>query len=157
MEIKASEFELQGDVAKITFMVSVSREEVPELSKRVREYKKYNLLTKRSEPKSKQSVNYLWSKVCELADLETSIGAVVSKDEVFDRVLRDYGQSEIFEIEAKEIALSLKEIYRIVDIIGDKDGKIMVKCFRGLNRLDKEELKILIDGVKYEIGQINDK
>lgn len=111
-----------------------------------------NDLSKRyevKEYKEKRSLNanaYSWALIGQIAD-----NLRLSKEEVYLRMLRDYGQSEIVSVRADiDVAGYFKYYEKFGN--GKVNGKefIHYKVYKGSSEFDTREMAIFIDGVVQE-------
>lgn len=111
-----------------------------------------NDLSKRyevKEYKEKRSLNanaYLWALIGQIAD-----NLRLSKEEVYIRMLRDYGQSEIVSVRAD---IDVTGYFKYFEKFGNGtvNGKefIHYKVYKGSSEFDTREMSIFIDGVVQE-------
>ena len=106
------------------------------------------------EHKEKRSLNanaYCWSLIGKIADITRA-----SKDEVYIRCLKRYGQSEIVSVLS---AIDVRGFFKYYEEIGKGhvDGREFThyRIFKGSSEYDTREMSILIDGVISEAKELD--
>lgn len=123
--------------AIIQYLFQQDREKVFE----VREYKSKRSLTQNA---------YFWILCNEIGN-----ALKISKDEVHLRMLKEYGQSEVFSIRSDiDVSRYLKYYEEIGR--GKVNGKEFThyRVFKGSSEMDSLEMSILIDGTVSEAAQL---
>lgn len=105
------------------------------------------------EYRQKRSLNanaYCWALIGEIAD-----NLRMSKEDVYLRMLKDYGQSEIISVRA-DINVSGYFKYYEKFGTGKVNGKdfIHYKIYKGSSEYDTKEMAIFIDGITQEAKAI---
>lgn len=99
------------------------------------------------EKRSKSQNSYAWELIGKLAD-----DMRMSKNEMYLKMLKDYGQSEILSI--REDVNPDGYISKYYEIVGDGyvKGKrfIHYKTYKGSSKFDTREMSIFIDGIIQE-------
>ena len=67
-----------------------------------------------------------------------------TKEAVYLLMLRDAGQFVDLEV-AKEAAQMLQRVYRYTEVLGEDEGRAVVRCYMGSSGYDSEEMSRLID------------
>jgi len=93
---------------------------------------------------SKSQFNMVWARIQDIANILR-----VSKWIVYNQCLKDYGQSEIFEVNADGLA-ALQEVYQITEILKQEDQTYQVQAWKGIEWMSSKELSIFTDGVLEE-------
>ena len=108
----------------------------------IKEYKKKRSLSQNS---------YAWVLIGKIAD-----SVRLSKEDVYLRMLKDYGQSQIISVADN---VNLRGYTKYYEEIGrsEIEGKrfIHYKLFKGSSEFDSEEMAIFIDGVIQECHNLN--
>ena len=99
----------------------------------------------------KRSLNanaYCWKLCTEIANVLTEGGAVVTKDEIYEENLKNYGQSDIVTLRA-DIEPSRHFDYFEERGRGEINGKeyIHYKVTVGSHRYNTREMSVLLDGI----------
>ena len=67
-----------------------------------------------------------------------------TKEAVYLLMLRDAGQFVDLEV-AKEATQMLQRVYRYTEVLGEDEGRAVVRCYMGSSGYDTEEMSRLID------------
>ena len=108
-------------------------------------------LKEHKEKRSKNANAYAWSLIGKIADaLRTS------KDEVYVKMLKRYGQSEIVSILSSVDVTGYFKYYEVAGTT-ELNGKPFThyKIFKGSSEYDTKEMSILIDGIVDEAKSLN--
>lgn len=109
---------------------------------------RYDLSIKKHRNKRSLNANaYLWEIVGRIADKMR-----MGKEEVYKRMLFDYGQYEVFEI-SKEI--NPAHFFKYYEEVDRKEDKITYIVYRGSSTYDSREMSVLIDGVIREATELD--
>ena len=105
-------------------------------------------IKKKTEKRSLSANNYHWQLINKIAKKINS-----TDDEVYDRMLRDWGTKEYVAVVPEAIPL-LKKAYKIVEIVSKVkvNGKnaVQLRLIRGSSTFDTLEMSKLINGVVEE-------
>lgn len=82
---------------------------------------------------------YFWVLCQEIAERTRS-----TKEAVYLLMLRDAGQFVDLEV-AKEATQMLQRVYRYTEVLGEDEGRAVVRCYMGSSGYDTEEMSHLID------------
>ena len=108
-------------------------------------------IDKHREKRSLNANNYAWA-------LLTEIGNVMklSKEDVYLKMLKDYGQSEMISVKAD---IPIGEYIKYYDEAGQStlNGKLFkhYRVYKGSSEFTKEEMSIFLDGVVAEAQELN--
>ena len=107
----------------------------------IKEYKEKRTLTQNS---------YMWSLINELANKMN-----LSKDDIYLKMIKDYSQSMLVTIRAD---IDVSKFFKYYDFereaeINGIDFKIY-KVYEGSSQMDKNEFRVLLDGVIQEAQQL---
>lgn len=107
-----------------------------------------------SEHKEKRSLNanaYAWTLIGKIADVLRT-----SKDEIYLKMLKRYGQSEIVSILSN---IDISGYFKYYEVAGTGTLKnkefTHYKIFKGSSEYDTKEMSILIDGIVSEAKDLN--
>lgn len=107
-----------------------------------------------SEHKEKRSLNanaYAWTLIGKIADVLRA-----SKDEIYLKMLKTYGQSEIVSILSN---IDISGYFKYYEVAGTStlNNKEFThyKIFKGSSEYDTKEMSILIDGIVSEAKDLN--
>lgn len=107
-----------------------------------------------SEHKEKRSLNanaYAWTLIGKIADVLRA-----SKDEIYLKMLKTYGQSEIVSILSN---INISGYFKYYEVAGTStlNNKEFThyKIFKGSSEYDTKEMSILIDGIVSEAKDLN--
>lgn len=67
-----------------------------------------------------------------------------TKDGVYLMMLRDAGQFTDLEVKAEAVPM-LQRVYRYTEVLGEDEGRAVVRCYMGSSSYDSEEMSRLID------------
>ena len=107
-------------------------------------------IDKHREKRSLNANNYAWA-------LLTEIGNVMrlSKEDVYLKMLKDYGQSEMISVKAN---IPIGEYIKYYDEAGEStlNGKTFkhYRVYKGSSEFDTREMAVLIDGIVSDAKQI---
>lgn len=103
---------------------------------------------KHRERRSLNANAYCWKLCTEIANVLTLQGLVVTKEDVYTKALKDYGQSDIVTILSKVNAADYFKYYEKISkgIIKDKEYTAY-RVFKGSSEYDTREMSILLDGI----------
>lgn len=101
--------------------------------------------------RNRRSINanaYCWKLCTEIANVLTLQGAVVSKDDVYIKALKDYGQSDIITIQSNVPAADYFKYFEEVSK-GTLKGKeyTAYRVYKGSSEYDTREMSVLLDGI----------
>ncbi len=106
------------------------------------------------EKKKKRSLSqnaYAWLLIGKIAD-----AVRLSKEEVYLKMLKDYGQSEIFSIRSDASLDGYCKYYeKIGSGVVDKKVFTHYKIFKGSSEFNSEEMAIFIDGIIHECQNLD--
>ena len=108
-------------------------------------------IDKHREKRSLNANNYAWA-------LLTEIGNVMrlSKEDVYLKMLKDYGQSEMISVKAN---IPIGEYIKYYDEAGEStlNGTLFkhYRVYKGSSEFTKEEMAIFLDGVVAEAKDLN--
>ena len=107
-----------------------------------------------SEHKEKRSLNanaYAWTLIGKIADVLRA-----SKDEIYLKMLKTYGQSEIVSILSN---IDISGYFKYYEVAGrstlNNKEFTHYKIFKGSSEYDTKEMSILIDGIVSEAKDLN--
>jgi hypothetical protein len=104
------------------------------------------------EKRSLNANNYVWKLITEIAN---SLTPTQSKEEVYFKMLQDYGQQEMISMLA---TINPKGYFKYYKEVGRSvlNGKEFVhyKIFKGTSEYNTKEMSIFIDGVVQEAKQL---
>jgi len=135
--------------AENTLMMYIPRNYADELRKIVEKkgIKSVEIKTKRKS-RSLNANNYFWTMCNKIA---IKLGS--TDDEVYMRMLRDFGTKEYVAVIPEAITM-LKKAYKIVEIINNVQVNgtkaVQVRLIRGSSTYDTKEMSILINGLVQE-------
>ena len=106
------------------------------------------------ELKQKRSLSqnaYAWKLIGEISDIVRK-----SKEEVYLRMLEDYGQSEIISILSEVDPKGYFKYYKAIgkSILNDKEFT-HYKIYKGSSEFNSKEMSIFIDGIIQECKQLD--
>jgi hypothetical protein len=112
--------------------------------------REYDMLTvKIDRYKAKRSLNannYAWKLITEIANVTRS-----SKEEVYLRMLKDYGQSDLVSVLAH---IPVEHYFKYYEEAGEStlNGKLFkhYRVYKGSSEFDTREMSIFIDGIVSE-------
>lgn len=108
-------------------------------------------IDKHREKRSLNANNYAWA-------LLTEIGNVMrlSKEEVYLKMLKEYGQSEMISVKAH---IPISDYVKYCDEVGEStlNGTLFkhYKVYKGSSEFNKEEMAIFLDGVVAEAKDLD--
>lgn len=98
------------------------------------------------EKRSLNANNYAWLLIGKIADAMR-----LSKEEVYLKMLKDYGQSEVISVLAN---IDVSGYFKYYEKFGESELKgkkfIHYKIFKGTSEYNTQEMSIFIDGVVQE-------
>ena len=110
--------------------------------------KEYQIEIKEYKPKrSLDSNSYCWVLCQKIANVMR-----LSKEEVYQRMLKEYGQFVIIKIRSDIMPQTYFEYYEEVN---QKEGYTYYKIFKGSSEMDSKEMSILIDGIVQEAQELD--
>lgn len=106
------------------------------------------------EHKEKRSLSqnaYAWKLITEIGNVLRK-----SKEEVYQMMLKDYGQSEIIVILSKVNPVGYFKYYdKIRDVIIKGNQFTQYKIYKGSSEFDSKEMSIFLDGIIQECKQLD--
>lgn len=100
-------------------------------------------IDKYREKRSLNANNYAWKLLTEIANIVRA-----SKEEIYLKMLKRYGQSVMISVEAH---IPFTEYYKYFDEAGEGtvNGKLFkhYKIYKGSSEFDKQEMAIFLDGI----------
>ena len=101
--------------------------------------------------RNKRSLNanaYCWKLCTEIANVLTLQGATTTKEDVYIKMLKDYGQSDIITVQSIVPAADYFKYYEEISK-GTIKGKeyTAYRVFKGSSEYDTREMSVLIDGI----------
>lgn len=108
-------------------------------------------IDKHREKRSLNANNYAWK-------LLTEIGNVlrISKEDVYFKMLKEYGQSEMISVKA---TIPIAEYIKYCEEAGESmlNGKLFkhYRVYKGSSEFDKREMAIFIDGIVQEAKDLD--
>lgn len=139
-------------VPKITFAISAS--EKAELMQGYDALKNVELLTIQAKPfRKKRSLNanaYAWKLITNIADALRA-----SKDEIYLKMLKRYGQSELISVISN---IRIGDYVKYYEQAGEStlNGKLFkhYRVYKGSSEFDTREMAVLIDGIVSEAKEL---
>ena len=127
--------------------------QIDELRRLIDEGKLLSVEVKQHRKKRSLNANaYCWALINEMANVLRS-----SKDEVYIKMLKRYGQSSVVSIVDEAVEVFMKSV-KYAEEIGDGkvDGKDFthIKVFMGSSNYDSRQMSILIDGIVSECKEL---
>ncbi len=108
-------------------------------------------IDKYREKRSLNANNYAWKLLTEIANVIRA-----SKEEVYLKMLKRYGQSEIISVLSH---IPIKEYFKYIEEAGESElnGKLFkhYKVFKGSSDFDSREMSIFLDGVVSEAQELD--
>lgn len=108
-------------------------------------------IDKYRERRSLNANNYAWKLLTEIANVIRA-----SKEEVYLKMLKRYGQSEIISVLSH---IPIKEYFKYIEEAGESElnGKLFkhYKVFKGSSDFDSREMSIFLDGVVSEAQELD--
>lgn len=103
-------------------------------------------IDKYREKRSLNSNSYAWKLITEIAN-----ATMRSKEEVYFKMLKEYGQSELVSVLA---SINVKGYFKYYEEAGESSlkGKLFkhYKVYKGSSEFDTREMSVFIDGIVYE-------
>ena len=107
-------------------------------------------IDKHREKRSLNANNYAWALLTEIAN-----GLKLSKEDVYLKMLKDYGQSEMISVKAH---IPISEYVKYCEEAGEStlNGTLFkhYKVYKGSSEFTKEEMAIFLDGVCAEATEL---
>ena len=127
---------------KVEAMFQIGNEELDKTKQyEIKEYK---------EKRSLNSNSYLWSLCNEIADILNT-----SKEEVYLKMLKRYGKSEVISIQAD---IQIKQYLKYYEEFGETllNGKLFkhYKVFMGSSEMNTKEMSVLLNGIVSEAKEM---
>jgi hypothetical protein len=103
---------------------------------------------KHREKRSLNANAYCWKLCTEIANELTLKGSVITKDEVYCKALKDYGQSDVVTVLSTVPAADYFKYYEEIST-GQIKGKdyTAYRVYKGSSEYDTREMSILLDGI----------
>ena len=109
--------------------------------------KEYQIEIKEYKPKrSLDSNSYCWVLCQKIANVMR-----LSKEEVYQRMLKEYGQFVIIKIRSD---IMPQTYFKYYEEVNQKEGYTYYKIFKGGSEMDSLEFSILLDGVVSECKEL---
>lgn len=103
------------------------------------------------EKRSLNANNYAWALITQIAEKLR-----MSKEEVYLKMLKDYGKSEIVSVLA---SIDIEGYFKYYSVFGKSilNGKefIHYKVYKGTSEYNTQEMSVFIDGVVQEAKQLD--
>lgn len=107
-------------------------------------------IDKYREKRSLNANNYAWKLITEIGN-----ATLLSKEDVYLEMLKQYGQSEIISVLAH---IPIREYVKYCEEAGEStlNGKLFkhYKVYKGSSEFDTREMSIFIDGIVYEAEEL---
>lgn len=109
------------------------------------EIKKYH------KKRSLNANNYAWALITQIADRLSNDKLTLTKEEVYLRMLQDYGQSEMITL-VKGINIDgyIKYYKKAGESVINGTEAVHYLVYKGSSEMDSKEMAILIDGIVQE-------
>lgn len=104
-------------------------------------------IKKHREKRSLDANAYAWKLMTEIANVLRT-----TKDEVYMRMLKDYGQSDIIRMRK---VIDPTPYFKYYDLESENNGFAYYRIYKGSSEYDTREMAILIDGIVYECKELN--
>lgn len=109
--------------------------------------KQYEIEVKEYKQKrSLDSNSYCWVLINKIANAMR-----ISKEDVYFKMLKDYGQSDLIKIKS---IVNPQDYFKYYEKVNDKDKYTYYKIYKGSSLFNQEEMSILIDGIVEEAKQL---
>lgn len=137
---------------KATLTLSINEEQAAKnLFDALHECEKLSIkIDKYREKRSLNANNYAWALMNEIGNVTRA-----SKDEVYIKMLKRYGQNEVFSVRAD---IPFGEYVKYYDEIGESTlkGKLFkhYRAYKGSSEFDTREMSIFLDGVVSEAEEL---
>lgn len=142
-KIKDVAIDYRSDKAFITFAINRKRTALNCYDELHLEEKLSLKIDKYREKRSLNANNYAWKLLTEIANIVRA-----SKEEIYLKMLKRYGQSVMISVEAH---IPFTEYYKYFDEAGEGtvNGKLFkhYKIYKGSSEFDKQEMSIFLDGI----------
>lgn len=131
----------------IGIVVDVPPGELAELVRRIQSQPHTVEFTPVERNATRDQINCIWAKITEIADAIYS-----SKPEVYEIILRRYGQGQVFRRKADS---NDNKGFRTVEEIGlDDDGLMVCIGYKGLSQMTSSEASRVLEGCLDELKQM---
>lgn len=105
-------------------------------------------IDKHREKRSLNANAYCWKLCTEIANVLTLQGSVITKDDVYFKALKDYGQSDIVTILPK---VKPDDYFKYYEKMGEGEinGKryIAYRVYKGSSEYNTREMSVLLEGI----------
>lgn len=106
------------------------------------EQEKIYILEEYKEKRSLDSNAYCWHLIGKIADLVR-----VSKEQVYLKYLKEYGQSIIIKVDSN---IAVESFFKYFDLVNIKEKYSYYKVYKGSSEFNTKEMSIFIDGIVQE-------
>lgn len=105
---------------------------------------------KQHRAKRSLEANRLCWKLCtEIADMLR-----MSKEEIYLRMLREYGQSALISVSSAVPEQKIRTMFKYYDIVSADSQDIQIIVYIGSSDYDTREMSVLLDGITEEARQL---